>query len=84
MSAILKAFNGPYKYQENSGSTWERQPVPHHNRQHCGQVLNNAPYQIMNNHRFQLMDDAVQSTTLRPMHTSHERYPKIIILNIKI
>ncbi|XP_043476024.1 semaphorin-5A [Leptopilina heterotoma] len=79
MSAILKAFNGPYKYQENSGSTWERQPVPHHNRQHCGQKLNSAPYQIMNNHRYQLMDDAVQSTALKPLHTSHERYTYIAV-----
>ncbi|XP_394067.4 semaphorin-5A isoform X1 [Apis mellifera] len=70
MSAITASFNGPFKHQENSGAAWERRPVSHHNRQRCGSFANVAPHQIIDNQRYQLMDDAVQSTTLEPLHTA--------------
>ena len=75
MTAIMASFNGPYKYQENSGSAWERKHVPYLNRQQCDQPSSNAPHQILDNQRYQLMDDAVQSTTLMPLYTvTLERY----------
>lgn len=70
MSAIAASFNGPFKHQENSGAAWERRPVAHHNRQRCGSSVNVAPHQIIDNQRYQLMDDAVQGTTLEPLHTA--------------
>ncbi|XP_023288888.1 semaphorin-5A, partial [Orussus abietinus] len=80
MSAITAAFNGPYKHQENSGAAWARKPVSHHNRQHCGPPPSNAPHQIMDNQRYQLMDDAVQGTTLTPLHTATlERFTYIAV-----
>ncbi|XP_043600317.1 semaphorin-5A-like isoform X1 [Bombus pyrosoma] len=69
MSAITASFNGPFKHQENSGAAWERRPS-HHNRQRCGSNANVAPHQIIDNQRYQLMDDAIQSTTLEPLHTA--------------
>ncbi|XP_066596034.1 semaphorin 5c isoform X2 [Prorops nasuta] len=80
MSAITDSFNGPFKHQENSGAAWERRPVPHQNRQHCGPLSSAAPHQIMDNQRYQLMDDAVQSTTLEPLHTTTlERFTHIAV-----
>ncbi|KOC59161.1 Semaphorin-5B [Habropoda laboriosa] len=80
MSAITGSFNGPFKHQENSGAAWERRPVSHHNRQRCGSSADVAPHQIVDNQRYQLMDDAVQSTTLEPLHTAiHERFTLIAL-----
>ncbi|RLU22473.1 hypothetical protein DMN91_004751 [Ooceraea biroi] len=80
MSAIAASFNGPFKYQENAGAAWERRPVSHHNRQRCGPLSNTAPHQIMDNQRYQLMDEAVQSTMLEPLHTATlERFTHIAV-----
>lgn len=80
MSAITASFNGPFKHQENSGAAWERRPVPHHDRQRCTVSANVAPHQIIDNQRYQLMDDAVQSTTREPLHTTIlERFTHIAI-----
>lgn len=80
MSAIAASFNGPFKYQENAGAAWERRPVPQYNRQHCGSSSNAAPHQIMDNQRYQLMDDAVQSTLLEPLYTATlERFTHIAV-----
>lgn len=70
MSAITASFNGPFKHQENSGAAWERRFVPRHDRQRCGFSADVAPHQIIDNQRYQLMDDAVQSATPEPLHTA--------------
>ncbi|XP_046600130.1 semaphorin-5B isoform X1 [Neodiprion lecontei] len=80
MSAISASFNGPYKHQENSGSAWERRPVAHRNRQHCGIPTTNAANQLLDTQRYQLMDDAVQGATLEPLHTTTmERFTHIAV-----
>ncbi|KAK0086292.1 hypothetical protein PV325_003438 [Microctonus aethiopoides] len=79
-TAIESAFNGPFKHQENSGAQWEKKRVPNHYRQHCGQPENTAAHQIMDNQRYQLMDDAVQSSTVMPLHiTTGERFIHIAV-----
>lgn len=80
MSAVAASFNGPFKYQENVHAAWERRPVAHHNHQRCGSPSNTAPHQIMDNQRYQLMDEAVQSTMLEPLHTATlERFTHIAV-----
>ncbi|KAL0132032.1 hypothetical protein PUN28_000065 [Cardiocondyla obscurior] len=80
MSAVASSFNGPFKHQENAGAAWERKPVDHHNRQHCGSASNAATHQLMDNQRYQLMDEAVQSTTPEPLHTATlERFTHIAV-----
>ncbi|XP_024887509.1 semaphorin-5A [Temnothorax curvispinosus] len=80
MSAVAASFNGPFKYQENAGAAWERRPVAHHNRQRCGPPSSTAPHQIMDNQRYQLMDEAVQSTMLEPLHTATlERFTHVAV-----
>ncbi|XP_011264749.2 semaphorin-5A [Camponotus floridanus] len=80
MSAIVASFNGPFKYQENAGAAWERRPVAHHNRQRCGPLSSTASHQIMDNQQYQLMDEAVQSTMLGPLHTATlERFTHIAV-----
>lgn len=80
MSAIISSFNGPFKHQENAGAAWERKPVSHHNRQRCGPLSNTASHQIMDNQRYQLMDEAIQSTMSEPLHTAIlERFTQIAV-----
>ncbi|XP_015592204.1 semaphorin-5A [Cephus cinctus] len=80
MSAVAAAFSGPFKHQENIGAAWEKRPVSHHNRQHCGQPSNIPPHQIMDNQRYQLMDDAVQGITITPLYTvTLERFTHIAV-----
>ncbi|XP_011693296.1 PREDICTED: semaphorin-5B [Wasmannia auropunctata] len=80
MSAVAASFNGPFKHQENAGAAWERSPVAHHNRQRCGPPSSTAPHQIMDNQRYQLMDEAVQSSMLGPLHTvTLERFTHIAV-----
>lgn len=80
MSAIAASFDGPFKDQENVRAAWERRPVEHHNH-NCGPLSNTASHQIMNNQlRYQLMDEAVQSTMLDPLHTATlERFTHIAV-----
>lgn len=70
MSAVLASFHGPFKYQENAGAAWEKRRVAHHNRQHCGSPSSSSSHHIVDSYRYQLMDKAVQSTTLEPLHTA--------------
>lgn len=80
MTAIIGSFEGPFKHQENSGAAWQRGPVPHRSRQRCGMPADLAPHQIIDNQRYQLMDDAVQSTTLEPLHVATlERFAHIAL-----
>ncbi|KAG7200791.1 hypothetical protein KM043_003165 [Ampulex compressa] len=80
MSAISASFNGPFKHQEKSGAAWQRKSVSHKDRQHCGTPSSAPPHRIMDNQRYQLMDDAVQSTTLAPLHTATlERFTQIAV-----
>lgn len=83
MTSIEESFEGDYKYQENFGKTWERVKVPKDRRQQCdGSLLDRKTnvterkyYEVMEFVKYQLMDRAVRSTTLGPLHTSVlERY----------
>ncbi|XP_033342636.2 semaphorin 5c [Megalopta genalis] len=80
MSAITASFEGPFKHQENSGDAWHRGPVPHRSRQRCGMSADVAPHQIVDSQRYQLMDDAVQATTLEPLRVATlERFTHIAL-----
>ncbi|XP_063231455.1 semaphorin-5A isoform X2 [Bacillus rossius redtenbacheri] len=68
MTAINSAFAGPFKHQSSSGSAWE----PHHTpRRHHFECQAAAPQsrQLLDSSKYQLMDHAVQPTTLGPLYT---------------
>ncbi|XP_015110024.1 semaphorin-5A isoform X1 [Diachasma alloeum] len=80
MTAIASSFNGPFKHQEHSGAAWEKKRVTNHYRQHCGSPVNVPSHQIMDNQRYQLMDDAVQGVTGPPLYTTTmERFTHIAV-----
>ncbi|KAL7301189.1 hypothetical protein TKK_0006159 [Trichogramma kaykai] len=90
MSAIEAAFNGPYKHQEHSGAAWERKPVQHqHGQAKCGQQHSSAggahqdkssQHVLTDNQRYQLMDEAVQPISPRPLHTTTlERFSHLAV-----
>ncbi|XP_014203695.1 semaphorin-5B [Copidosoma floridanum] len=73
MSAILAAFDGPFKHQENSGAAWERKTVARDGQQQCGPgseaTSGYSSNRISDNQLYQLMDEAVQGVTRKPLHT---------------
>ncbi|XP_011154550.1 semaphorin-5B isoform X2 [Harpegnathos saltator] len=80
MSAVIASFDGPYKYQQKSNSAWERvHDVAHDpNRQRCGPSFNITSPEVSK--WYQLMDNAVQSTMLEPLHTAIlERFTHIAV-----
>lgn len=84
MSAIQAAFSGPFKHQESINSAWERQDLP--NRAHFECRIDkgtNFRHTLLDSSRYQLMDQAVQPTTINPLHVSKlERFIHIALDNI--
>lgn len=80
MTAIASSFNGPFKHQEHSGAAWEKKRIPNDYRQQCGTPVETPTHELMDNQRYQLMDEAVQGTTIAPLHTSvMERFTHIAV-----
>ncbi|XP_050547311.1 semaphorin-5A-like [Daktulosphaira vitifoliae] len=67
LTAINAAFNGPFKHQATVDSEWARYTPPNHQPNH-GQCQRQDPNQILDSSRYQLMDNAVQPTTLEPLY----------------
>uniref|UniRef100_A0A8C5KGN7 Semaphorin-2A n=1 Tax=Jaculus jaculus TaxID=51337 RepID=A0A8C5KGN7_JACJA len=70
LSAISQAFNGPFKYQENSRSAWLPYPNPNPNFQ-CGTVdqgvhVNLTERNLQDAQKFLLMQEVVQPVTTAP------------------
>ncbi|XP_032193673.1 semaphorin-5A isoform X3 [Mustela erminea] len=70
LSAISQAFNGPFKYQENSRSAWLPYPNPNPNFQ-CGTVdqglyVNLTERNLQDAQKFILMHEVVQPVTSVP------------------
>lgn len=68
LTAIQAAFNGPFKHQENLGSSWERASSPQHSIH--AQCHDTSTHKLFDSSRYQLMDNAVQPTTKDPLYTS--------------
>ncbi|XP_044004864.1 semaphorin-5A isoform X2 [Aphidius gifuensis] len=78
MTSIESSFNGPFKHQEHSGAAWEKKRVPNQYRQHCDVPV--EQHQVMDNKKYQLMDEAVQGTKIGPLYsTTMERFTHIAI-----
>ncbi|XP_076262615.1 semaphorin 5c-like [Rhynchophorus ferrugineus] len=77
MSAIDDAFNGPFKYQHDMNSAWTRQYVPNRDHLDCKLSKHNN---LIETSKYQLMDNAVQATTLNPLFISDlERFSHITV-----
>ncbi|XP_073996502.1 semaphorin 5c isoform X4 [Rhodnius prolixus] len=64
MSAIETAFSGPFKHQASASSAWERSQVrPRHST--CS-----GTQTVLDSTKYQLMDSAIQPTSLDPLYHS--------------
>lgn len=85
ISAIQNAFSGPFKYQESQGQAWHQVYLPNRDYHECQadnaeSVINRRSINLMESTKFQLMDQAIQPITVRPLHYSKlERFTHITV-----
>ncbi|KAJ8986267.1 hypothetical protein NQ317_009977 [Molorchus minor] len=78
LTAINDAFNGPFKYQHDMGSAWSKHDIPYRDHFECRGVPNSN--YLLESSKYQLMDSAVQATTLDPLHVGTlERFSHITV-----
>lgn len=78
LSAIDAAFNGPFKYRDRVESAWGKRNVPHREHYECRTTVQNN--QLLETSKYQLMDSAVQATTLDPLYVEQlERFTHITV-----
>ncbi|XP_049884796.1 semaphorin-5A-like [Pectinophora gossypiella] len=68
ISDVHAAFEGPYKTQENSKSTWEPRSPSNHARDHFRCHPDARPHQQIEYHRYHLMYEAVQPISGEPVY----------------
>uniref|UniRef100_A0A8C9RR46 Sema domain-containing protein n=1 Tax=Scleropages formosus TaxID=113540 RepID=A0A8C9RR46_SCLFO len=76
LSAVTQAFNGPFKYQENSRSAWLPYPNPNPDFQ-CGTIdygtnMNLTERNLQDAQKFILMQEVVQPATPVPLFTQDD------------
>ncbi|XP_064215610.1 semaphorin-5B [Tribolium castaneum] len=78
LSSIEAAFAGPFKYRENMDSAWGQYNVHHRDHFNCKSSPRSS--HLLETSKYQLMDSAVQATTLNPLHVAQlERFTHITI-----
>ncbi|XP_054707087.1 semaphorin-5A-like [Uloborus diversus] len=81
MSSILASFSGAFKFQSNPKAAWERQTSAHKHFQ-CENPGHHE--QFLDSEKYQLMNDAVQPTTSRPLLTLElQRFSQIVVDSIQ-
>lgn len=78
LTAIETAFSGPFKYQEHIGNAWGKHTVHHRGHFECKSSALSS--HLLETSKYQLLDSAVQPTTLSPLHVAQlERFTHISI-----
>lgn len=78
LTAIDSAFAGAFKYQEHMGSSWDKYFVHHRDHFECKRSM--PSNHLLETSKYQLMDSAVQATTLSPLHSaSLERFTHLTV-----
>ncbi|CAH0562275.1 unnamed protein product [Brassicogethes aeneus] len=79
MTSINEAFSGNFKVRPHSGSAWVTQPNRHQEHFECRSPVLDS-YVEMEVSKYQLMDNAVQATTLNPLYVGElERFTHITV-----
>ncbi|XP_031440876.1 semaphorin-5B isoform X1 [Clupea harengus] len=85
LSAITRAFNGPFRSQENPRSTWLPTPNPNPNFQ-CGTIEDDGPNEgltersLQDAQRLFLMNDVVQPISVDPLVWQDDvRFSKLVV-----
>ncbi|KAL1492641.1 hypothetical protein ABEB36_010871 [Hypothenemus hampei] len=77
ITSINAAFNGPFKYQSDMNSAWTNHDVSNKDYLNCKSFQQNN---LLETSKYQLMDNAVQATTLDPLHVADlERFTHITV-----
>ena len=71
MSAVEHAFGGPFKTRAGSDSIWGPESADH-SQFECNRPDGDAERNGVNSRQYQLVNDAVQPTSLRPLYTVRE------------
>ncbi|XP_040152490.1 semaphorin-5A isoform X2 [Anopheles arabiensis] len=81
MSAIQAAFDGAFKHQESKGAAWRAQDVSNRDHYECRSGSPSGRHMsLIESSKYQLMDQAIQPITGRPLHhTALERLSHIAI-----
>ncbi|KAL3289509.1 hypothetical protein HHI36_022926 [Cryptolaemus montrouzieri] len=75
LTSINNAFNGPFKYQEGMGAAWHASSTQHREHLECKSTQTRH---LLETSKYQLMDSAVQPTTLNPLLVAEqERFTHI-------
>lgn len=78
LTAINAAFSGPFKHQKDILSTWERKYTSYQDHFECKDSTHSR--NLLERTKYQLMDKAVQATTLKPLFvTQLERFTHLTI-----
>lgn len=78
LTAIETSFAGPFKYRKNSDGEWGRHYVQHRDHFDCKSSIHSS--HLLETSEYQLMDSAVQATTLNPLHIAQlERFTHITV-----
>lgn len=78
LTSIDAAFAGPFKYQEHARSTWNKHYSQYQDHFECKASPRSS--HLLESSKYQLMDDAVQATTLSPLYVAElERFTYITI-----
>lgn len=78
LTSINAAFAGPFKYQERTGSSWAKHDAPYQDHFECKDSTRST--HLLETSKYQLMDNAVQATTLSPLHIAEtERFTHITV-----
>lgn len=80
LTAINSVFSGPFKHQESTTSTWERKNSNSQIHNECQTARSPHMHHLRESAKYQLMDDAVQATSIQPLHhASSERFIHIAL-----
>lgn len=80
LTAINSAFAGPFKHQESPSSLWERKHSNSKIHNECQLSRSGHMLQLKESAKYQLMDEAVQASTVQPLHhASNERFSHIAL-----
>ncbi|KAK9890435.1 hypothetical protein WA026_010522 [Henosepilachna vigintioctopunctata] len=75
LTAINDAFSGPFKYQEGLEAAWHASSAEHREHLECKSTQKRH---LLETSKYQLMDSAVQPTTLNPLYVvEQERFTHI-------
>ncbi|XP_057667555.1 semaphorin-5A [Diorhabda carinulata] len=78
LTTINEVFDGPFKYQQDINSAWNKHTNVYKDHFNC--ITSQKNVNLLETFKYQLMDSAVQATTIDPLHVATgERFTHITL-----